>query len=358
MLSARFPFSTNLLRCLINQLASAERYLHRIAENSIKSVLSRAQADNSVTVPVLECLLCPPAGSITFDRVTKTKTIEKLITLVDDSSLMELMSVFRRLVLEPGTEDSKIAASRRQTIADLLVTTARSRQITLSQGTSLSPEASKGIFEILSVLVQFAFFLGKEPGKSQEDKESPPMSQASHDIFKARLSSCLIHFTSNSPNPTFFPYYVVDLICDRGERGTSSRPLLEMDEAVGEVVHQAWKILRKIHSKEQASAAMKSPLLTALKLLYSLTIIQVFNGDVDAVNVLEELKDCYDKLIRRNKDISGGSEILVEIILSFVAKPSQLFRRLGQQVFSNCTAEINENGLQSMSKVYSFFFPR
>jgi DNA polymerase phi len=85
-------------------------------------------------------------------------------------------------------------------------------------------------------------------------------------------------------------------------------------------------------------------------------VLQVYNGDADAVNMLDELKDSYHKLSEKKKpSTQGGAETLVEIILTLVAKPALLFRRIGPHVFSACCANINEPALESMTQVCKVF---
>ncbi len=94
--------------------------------------------------------------------------------------------------------------------------------------------------------------------------------------------------------------------------------------------------------------------LRAMKLLYSLTILEVYNGTADAVSLLDELKICYNELIQTNKANkvnSEASELLVEVLLSFISKPSVLFRKLAQQVFAAFASEFSSAGLKSMLNV-------
>jgi len=95
----------------------------------------------------------------------------------------------------------------------------------------------------------------------------------------------------------------------------------------------------------------------AFKLLYSMTILQVYNGDADAVSMLDELGFCYSKLFGDKKsekeDTSDASDALVEILLSFASKPSQLFRRMSEQVFSVFAEQVTADGLESLISVGS-----
>ena len=86
-----------------------------------------------------------------------------------------------------------------------------------------------------------------------------------------------------------------------------------------------------------------------------MTILQVYNGDADAVSMLDELEFCYSKFLgeqdSKKGDTSDASDALVEIILSFASKQSQLFRRMSEQVFSAFADQVTANGLESLISV-------
>ena len=70
----------------------------------------------------------------------------------------------------------------------------------------------------------------------------------------------------------------------------------------------------------------------------------MLNDEPDAVAVLEDLVACYSA-----KDASTDSTtMLVELLLSFVSKPSSLFRKLAEQVFSVLAPDITAESLQSL----------
>lgn len=100
--------------------------------------------------------------------------------------------------------------------------------------------------------------------------------------------------------------------------------------------------------------------MAAFKLLYSMTIMQVYNGDADAVSMLDELEFCYTKFLgdkeTKTEDAGDASDALVEILLSFASKQSQLFRRMSEQVFGAFANQITENGLESLTSVCSLNF--
>jgi DNA polymerase phi len=86
-----------------------------------------------------------------------------------------------------------------------------------------------------------------------------------------------------------------------------------------------------------------------------MTILQVYNGDADAVSMLDELKFCYSRFLGHKKSEQGptseASDTLVEILLSFASKQSQLFRRTSEQVFGAFADQITSTGLRSLVAV-------
>ena len=328
----------------MNQLSSTGRYLHLAAEKAVKVLLRRVKYDTTMAVPSLSGLMKPPNGEVNFDQITKTKTVEKIVTMVTDDCLGDFLQFLHGLVMSPGVQDEKSAASRRRIIGDLLLSTARSRSV-VSLSKFIPLEAEKSVQQILSLLVELAYFA---PNK----QSNPPISSASHDMFKAKISSCLTDLTSKSDDPSTFAYHVVCAIKSQLELNNSVTPLLVMDEVVAELIGKSWKLLGTIHSKLLSSSSRNRPLLFAFKLLCSLVILQVYNGDVDAVNMLDELEGSFYKLqVDKTSRTPGGPEVVVEIILSLVAKPALLFRRIGPHVFSACAPYLNETALQFMIQV-------
>jgi DNA polymerase phi len=79
-----------------------------------------------------------------------------------------------------------------------------------------------------------------------------------------------------------------------------------------------------------------------LEMLFSLTLLQLYNGDAEAVSVLEELDGVK---------VEENSGVLVEVILGFLAKPSVLLRKLSEQVFGSFAGSLSAEGLQLLLDV-------
>ena len=340
------------MRCLINQLSASERYLNRIAENAIKAMLKRVQAQPSTIVEITKGLLQPPQGRISFDQSTKTKTVEKVLSLINESELEQLLPVFRQLILKPDAPDERAAASARHVLADHLVHIVRSKQAGPNKDNLGLLDYSAAVKSILAMFSEFAYFTVDVDAMCSGRGPDPLISSASCEMFRSRISTCLTHLINKSADPSYFTYNLVRDIRLREETNRHCRSLLNADQSVHDSIGRAWKTLDKIQLKEKEAPPNNQHILRAFKLLYSLTILQVYNGDADSMNVLDELKGCYDSIVKhRRKGEQEGSEALIEILLSFVAKPSMMFRRLAQQVFSACASDMNSSGVQAMIKV-------
>lgn len=332
---ASLVFTKNLIRCFMNQLGAEDRYLHPMAVKASKTILSRASKDPDFAVVAVDSLL-GPSGSVNFDKITKSKLVEKIVTATNIAALKRMISIFEDRIAEPDSSEVKGTASGRDILANLLVSIFR----------NLSPDGDESeiiMDSILSILTRIAY---------TGDSLNPQ-------VFRNRISSCLNILISNNKNPAKLAYSVVRQIRDLQKANESGKVIIEMDDSIRESVDGAFKSLKRLFKNLQHDEVSQEALIIqAFALLYSMTILQVYNGDADAVSMLDELAFCYSKFWGEKKSKSQGvsdsadaSNALVEILLSFASKPSQLFRRMSEQVFNVFADQISADGLQSLISV-------
>jgi DNA polymerase phi len=181
-------------------------------------------------------------------------------------------------------------------------------------------------------------------GYSQELECEPALSDKTRSILRNRLMSAFAHLLSDLKGYSF-PCNLLQ---------NFSPDAVEMDNGIVGAKDGAISTLEKILKKAEKAKPEKIAPLQALALLYSLVIFQLYNGEPEAVSILDELKLCYDKLIR-HKDMedsdSDASEVLVELLLSFISKPSALLRKVTQHVFGAFMADMTAGGLKLMTDV-------
>lgn len=345
---ASLVFTKNLVRCLTNQLAVEDRYLHRMAVKAAKTIHARVSKDPEFAAASIKGLM-GSAGSVNFDQATKTKTVEKIVVEANLDALKQIVPLFEKLITCPGTSDSKAAASSRQFLAGLLLSVVRSRA-------STNDEAQDGIYDVLEhilfTFVRFAYFVEKDGENHGQAAAEPALTEQTQELFRSRINSCLNSLIANQKYATELPYAVVRKIRDAAKSQEYGKFIIAMDDTLQDSVKSAFKSLKKLSSTEKKG---DSASVDAFKLLYSMTILQVYNGDADAVSMLDELDFCFSKIFADKKskkeETADASDALVEILLSFASKPSQLFRRMSEQVFGAFADKISENGLDSLISI-------
>ena len=90
------------------------------------------------------------------------------------------------------------------------------------------------------------------------------------------------------------------------------------------------------------------------ELFYSLAILQLFDGDAEALGILDDLNFAYERTkSRETSQVNGAAEhdAMVEILLSFASKPSRLFHKVGMRAFQASAGQLSRPGIQSMIRV-------
>lgn len=326
-------FSHNLVRCLINHVQEKDRFLHRAADKSLKVLIQAVEACPRLLPTILPCLIAGH-GTYNFDRVTKTKTVERLLALVDDNSAATVIGVLKDPALSVNVTDSDLAKEseiRRIILGDHILNMIR--KVNLVDDTRSNDWIRESA---LPTLAKFAY--------SENATCKPPLSEKTRTIFRSRLMSAFSHLLSDLKGYV----YPCDLLT------SFASDAVQMDEKLTESKDSALATVEKILKKaKKASLENKAP-LQALALLYALVIFQLYNGESEAVSVLDELKLCYDKLIRHKtteKSDIDASDVLVELLLSFISKPSALLRKVTQHVFGAFMGDVTASGLRLMTDV-------
>ncbi|KAJ5653717.1 hypothetical protein N7490_000720 [Penicillium lividum] len=342
---ASHVFSKNLVRCLTNQLAVEDRYLHRMAVKASKAIQSRVSKEPGFASAAVRGLM-GSNGAVNFDQATKTKTIEKIVADANIEALEDIVPLFEKLINRPEESDDKLAASNRQFIAGLLLSVVRAKASTGNSEES-EDDFQSTLEQILSILVRFAYFPNTANASTAPQ---PALSQATQEMLRNRINSSLNSLLASQKYASSIPYAVVKQIRDAAKSEEYGRFIINIDDKLQESIKTAFKSLKKLSSKEKKGETSS---ISAFKLLYSMTVLQVYNGDPDAVSMLDELEFCYSKIMddQDSEDASDASDALVEILLSFASKQSQLFRRMSEQVFGAFADQVSETGLESLISI-------
>lgn len=325
-------FSPNAMRCIINQRAGQDRYLHEAAKGPLSQMVTRSKSDQE-SIPVMLKGLLSGNGAVDFDRLTKSKTAEDLFARAKDESAKDALTLLQQLSAKPNAEDQPQADLKRRLLADMMLNMARKQQA----------EEGKDNGSIASLVLSMVPF-GYADASAGALKASPPLSEASQEMFRSRLMSCLNHILSARMDTDFAILEKVVEEVKTVDAASKTGLRTKADEEIVnnlETAHKTLKALKKLEQKQKESK--KAP-LRAFKALYALSILLVYNGEADVVPVLEDLELCYQSW----KKSEDASVMLVEILLSFISKPSAVYRKIAQQVFEAFSSQLDAEGLQSM----------
>ncbi|KXJ91595.1 DNA polymerase phi-domain-containing protein [Microdochium bolleyi] len=321
-------FTKNLMRCLVNQAAAEDRYLHRAALRCLDVIDQAVKSSPELLVPVLKQLL-GKWGSYDFDQKTNTKTIEKLMQWATVENADEVLKLLRDpIVVIKG--DEKEVENFRQVYAQYilrLATQAKLDSEASSDGTPHVPELA------ISELASGAYTI--------TDDFTPEISEKTREVFRSRLSSAFARLTKRKEDFKHLCNAVASV-------KPSAVAMSEELESERSIALKAVKKQLKASKKSDSSKGANSSTSLGLALLYAVAILQLYNGAPDAIDLLQDLKRCSEKT--KDDDQSGTSGLLVEILLSLVSQQSSLMRQISQQVFEAFTSQISAEALELLTE--------
>ncbi|WPH00533.1 Hypothetical protein R9X50_00336200 [Acrodontium crateriforme] len=325
----------NIVHCIINQRADTGRYLFEAAKVTLNQVVVRAKADQNPNAGKILVGALFDVGGMNFDHSTKTKTIETILHQAEGLALVQIVSFLQSIIISPGSTESKEIETRRRSAADLLLTLFRSHQepaqlFTEGSGLQLMP----WLDALLASLVTLAYC------EHESTATSPVLTSATVSLLRTRLSSCLGSILQHSVEGS------ISAVAFILKKLRSSQTFLQSSgsKETRKALKQANKQFDDAGKVAKSDTGAKKSTAQAYQLLFGLSILQVYNEEPEAAELLEDLGASYSAW----QQGGDATSMVIEILLSFIAKPSALFRKLGEQVFSTFSAELTPESMQSL----------
>ncbi|KAI1169600.1 DNA polymerase phi-domain-containing protein [Nemania sp. FL0916] len=322
---AKELFTRNLMKCLINQAAKEDRYLHRAALKTLQSIEKAVEAQPELLVPILKELI-GRSGAYDFDQRTSSKTIESLLQWSTPANSKKVLKLLREPILNlESTPDD--AEKLRQAYADYILKMTVQAKI---PDTDSHDAGSKNALELgIKELASCAY--------SVQEEFVPPLSEKTREIFRNRLSSTFAKVRKQHKNAEY--------LCDAV--GSVEPTAVAMSTEIDTERKGALKAMTKLLKPSKRLGDNSGNLSSGLALLYATTILQLYNGVPDALDILRDLEACSEKM--KSKE-SGASELLVDILLALVSRQSSMMRQIGEQVFEVFTSQISLEALQLLTE--------
>ncbi|KAJ4314082.1 DNA-directed DNA polymerase [Fusarium piperis] len=320
-------FSKNLTLCMMNQAAKEDRYLHRAATKALRAIEAVNTAHPSTLIPLLKSLL-GQNGAYNFDQRTHSKTIDKLLQNVTEETGLEALQIIKKPHDGLAKQEADEATSTLRVSVDYL-----SKVLTASASSS-SGEIQQAVFSAaLQELSQLAY---------SQPKHIPAeiLTEGIRELCRTRLESSFAKVSRRTEDYGTLCKAVASIDPDS----------VAMSEEIKSAVEDALARMQKL-LKRKTKANDEKSLAQGLAMLHAVSIFQLYNEDPDAMEVLKDL-DQYSDRLKKGKSAeseAGNSELLVEILLSMVARPSSLMRQVSQQVFDAFTPKISAAGLELLT---------
>lgn len=172
---------------------------------------------------------------------------------------------------------------------------------------------------------------------STQSQFKPDLSEKSRETFRRLLASTIGKVMKRRDDAEYLCNAVISV----------EPTAVTMSEEIKAEQEGALKTMRKLLKAGKKSDEKKSGASVGLALLYAITILQLYDGAPDAVNILQDLERCSEKM--KSKE-GGSSELLVEILLSLVSRQSPMMRQISEQVFEAFTSQISPEALELLTE--------
>lgn len=322
--------SKNLTRCLINQCGSSERNLHKVSQRVLTTIVDVCKNQPEKTAPSFETLALKEHGSISFDQLTKSKTLNLLLS---GKSLTGQQLTLLGEVLTNHLFTSLRDHSRVRFLLDAMLHLVRAHK-SAADKVWLAP--------LLDSLVQQGFF------ELDENDRQPEVGDETFTVSKLaveRLYSILADLISADykSEKVCWPRFTVEILMSKLKKNKLLNP---MDEELTEILNSSIKTFKTICS--EAEKGGKQMQARGFQLIFSVNILQAYSGETDSIPVLQDLNS-FHQTLEENK--SGSYAGFIEILLSLAAQKKALLRKASLLVWELFVGEASQDDIAVLLEI-------
>lgn len=340
-----FLFTPNLMRTWVNQVSVKDRLLHTMAQKTVEYV-SDAVKRNPTAGLALVTQLLGEHGRQNFDKVTHTKTIESILSSLDESGIQRYLAYLRGVAYAPTkSDDAKHTATQRQWAADQMLALVRS---------SLIPKSDAWIRDVLVFLSGFGFFVVKKTPSApwNEVLEAPgvPFTEEMQALYRLRLQACLTELKNASVNGRPWVLEVTDVLAKMGKDKALQSTALPVAQARVDAASGVLRSLQKLAAKESDDSQLAK--IRALQTLVAAVMLVTYEDTDESPDLVDSLVDVAKLLFldkKRAKDETvGAMELLVDALIGLLELSSSFLRTVATQVFAVFSAAMTAQSLDHL----------
>ena len=342
-----FLFTPHVMRTWVNQLSVPDRLLHSMAQKTV-SLVGEAVKRSPTAGIALVTQLTGEHGRQNFDRVTHTKTIESILSSLDEEGLQRYLAYLRDVIYAPTSiapEDAKSIAMQRQSACDQMLGLVRSHLVQSSSG---------WVRDVLIFFAGHGYYAVKNPPKGPWSGilqvPTVPFTDTLREVCRSRLQACLIELSEPDERGTPWSLAVMDMLDtmekDHKHFTTTARPIAQ------ERIQRAKSMLHQMRnaSKKEKNETRKLHLRAFEVLLASVILVTFEDGD-DAPDMVDSVVDAAkllffdDKASQREMD---GMELLTDALIGLLEISSAFLRSMTIQVFSAFSSSMTRDSLNHL----------
>jgi len=372
------------MRTLNNNMSSDDRYLNKVARHAFHAVLDKAGQDPTASLALASQMIGKDANkkmaSQVFERLDAEGVqayTEMLLDRFRDAGIDEKPE-------EHMTDDDNSASyvpgeRQRLWVVNHLQVLLKNRKL---------PKTGDWCLSILKFLIVHAFYTIDTNTSAADEKDDEALRRLSEckglsprvrEACSARLVAILsdlssaggarlfdlasseepkeghrnrpTHLDGTKQDGEFWVYPVVQYIMSLSEKSYVS-PVTDQSEEVVGARANAWKAIKRIRKKRKAAG--DSPGVTSLdsvfELLFEHMLLQLLVDPEESVSVIEELEECYKRATSSATAAEQGDEpgwinVLVDVLVSLLARPSGLIREVVNHAFRALCPHVTKSSL-------------
>eukprot|EP00037_Helgoeca_nana_P018190 m.173900 g.173900 ORF g.173900 m.173900 type:complete len:1192 (-) comp24337_c0_seq1:596-4171(-) len=370
-------FTPHLMRSLITNLSTPKNYLHAAAQKAIDAVVALAsvgaEGTNDALLLGVVAQLCGSGGSTRFDALTKTKTVETLLAqLTIEGVHTYVRKLFEQFVAAGAVDDDAAEASRqvesqRAYVVDQLLALVRNRRV---------PRDAVWTLACAQFLFFHAYFEGKPPAAFLGVKGTVkvPLIASTRALCAERWYTVTLELW-NVRTATEAPSvadgaavaepaagaavespvldvvnFVMDLELKSGKgKGADSKrsAVAPLPESLAAALGELHAMISRLHTRGLKGGSKGKQTATQAQ-AFEVLLLHVFvelyyvRGDAEVEMVGDLLRACVEIFDKKQATSAGEEEdgddhdpfaMLVDILLSFLSRPSASFRAVASHVF-------------------------
>ncbi|KAI9056874.1 hypothetical protein FKP32DRAFT_1598752 [Trametes sanguinea] len=366
-------FTKNFMRSWINHLSNSDRYLHKAARQVVADIQNVVKSNPRIGFSLI-LQLTGVNGSRQFDKLTKTKTVESVLTSMDSEGIQSYIDyLLRQVDDEASSESTDIQAlnTRRAWVIEQLAALIRNGAI---------PKDDAWIQTILDWLVVHGLFIPtkkaeKSPILALRSVPTPAFSEELRKNCRERLLGCLAELTAQTTlvkdgdkaakvaavasDGRFWVSRVLSTIEQLQKDTKHVRPLSEADEEEAELLQKAHQLLARLKDVPEESRETAK----GVELLLSSTLVHHYCAEEDDADT-ETLESCVDGASRlfpaeskkskkahksmgedkgKEKELPAPIDVLVDAVIGFLEKGTAYMRAVANQVFALLSGAVQES---------------